>query len=326
MYQETIGRISDLAASRAAGLRERPFSFLTSSMMAGAYIGVGVVLMLTVGTLVEPAWRKLAMSASFGIALTLVVFAGADLFTGLTMFMTQGALARRVNWSDAGSVWVASWVGNFLGVACLIALFVLAGGGPVQTTGHSVLVDIVTAKTAASAPMLFGRGLLCNWLVCLALWMSARMTSDGTKCVVIYLCVFTFVACGFEHSIANMAIFSLALLSEHPSSISIAAVSQNLLWVTLGNLVSGAAFMGAGYFYVSGPETGARAPVGCGDAQDVRLSLGHGTGGFLDGRDLRHAFVDRRVRKETAFGAGIDRRLAFLQQGAAAQGAGIPAG
>jgi nitrite transporter NirC len=261
MYQEAISRISGLAVSRAAVLRDRPLGFLASSIMAGAYIGIGVVLMLTVGTLVDPAWRKLAMSASFGIALTLIVFAGADLFTGLTMVMTQGALTRRVTWSDAGSVWAASWVGNLFGAACFMMLFVLAGGGSVLTTGHTTLIDIVTAKTAASAPMLFVRGLLCNWLVCLALWMSVRMTSDGAKCVAIFLCVFTFVVCGFEHSIANMAIFSLALLSEHPSSISIAAMSQNLLWVTLGNFVSGAAFMGAGYFYVSGPETDTRAEV-----------------------------------------------------------------
>src|SRR5580704_8224395 len=90
MFARTLDHFAEVAADKAAFSRETPLAFLVSSMMAGAYVGVGIILIFTLGQQIEPALRSLAMGACFGIALTLVVFAGSDLFTGYTMFMTIG--------------------------------------------------------------------------------------------------------------------------------------------------------------------------------------------------------------------------------------------
>lgn len=252
MYSETIDRFGGVAEAKAEQVRSRPLAFFISAMMAGAYVGMGILLIFTLGNDIDPAWRKLVMGTSFGIALTLVVFAGSDLFTGLTMYMTQGLLTRRVQLRDLLATWAMSWVGNLAGSVLLAILFAAAGGGALLFGKSTFLFDVANVKMNAPALELFVRAILCNWLVCLALWMSARMTSDAAKCVAIFWCLFAFIACGFEHSVANMTLLTLALLGNHPDSISLAGMVHNLVWVTLGNIVSGAAFMGCAYWFVSG--------------------------------------------------------------------------
>jgi nitrite transporter NirC len=111
-----------------------------------------------------------------------------------------------------------------------------------------------------AAPIaLLARGILCNWLVCLALWMSARTKSDGAKCLLIFWCLFAFIASGFEHSVANMTLFAIALFGQHPDTVSIGGMFYNLLWVTIGNIFAGTIFMAAAYWVASGKT--ARAAV-----------------------------------------------------------------
>ena len=101
--------------------------------------------------------------------------------------------------------------------------------------------------------------MLCNWLVCLAIWGSARTANDAAKSVIIFWCLFAFISAGFEHSVANMTLFSVALFSEHPESISVVGATRNLFWATLGNVFAGAILMGLGYWLVAGhPRTHAR--------------------------------------------------------------------
>jgi formate/nitrite transporter FocA (FNT family) len=92
MFLETVDQFAATAVGKAAFLRRSPLGFWISSMKAGAYVGLGIILIFCVGTNVDPSIRPVVMGASFGIALTLVIFAGSDLFTGHTMFMTFGSL------------------------------------------------------------------------------------------------------------------------------------------------------------------------------------------------------------------------------------------
>ena len=103
----------------------------------------------------------------------------------------------------------------------------------------------------APALELVARAILCNWLVCLAIWTSARMTSDAAKCIAIFWCLYAFIASGFEHSVANMTLLSIALLTEHPATVSLSGLGWNLLWVTIGNAIAGAGIMGLGYWAAS---------------------------------------------------------------------------
>jgi nitrite transporter NirC len=247
MYTDTIDGFVTLAGKKLNLLRQSPQGFLVGSMLAGAYVGLGIILILSLGSQVPPEVRKLVMGTTFGIALTLVVIAGAELFTGHTMFMALRRYQGLCTWRDVAAALSASWLGNLLGAALLVALFVAGGGGGLLNDAHGLLMSTAAAKMTASAGSLFARGVLCNWLVCLALWMAARVSSDSAKCIVIFWCLLAFIASGYEHSVANMTLLLLALAGNHPESVSLAGLGWNLMWVTLGNIVGGAVFVAGAY-------------------------------------------------------------------------------
>jgi nitrite transporter len=252
---DAIDEAGALARTKAKEARNLP-RYALASMLAGAYVGVAVVLLISVGApLVSAAspFSKLVQGAVFGVALTLVVFAGAELFTGNTMTMLQGVLRRDVRGVDLMVVWVSSLVGNFVG-SILFAWAVYESGAltigatpgkasPAQT----LLGSIVQGKDAASGGQLFWRAVLCNALVCLALWMAARTRSDAAKCIVLWWALLAFVASGFEHSIANMTAFSLAALD---GSGNWSMLFRNLAWTVPGNIVGGALVVGGGYAWL----------------------------------------------------------------------------
>ena len=254
MYHVTLDKFSILARQKTDLLQKRPSAFALGALMGGAYIGIGIILILSLGESVDPSWQKFVMAISFGVALTLVIFAGAELFTGHTMYMTVGCLAGVTNVRELLWVWLASWFFNLIGSVFLVCLFNLGGGGAVLQEGAELLKKIALYKIHSSSIELIARGALCNWLVCLAIWMCARTTSDGAKAVFIFWCLFTFIACGFEHSVANMTLLTLALIADGTGVITLLEIGNNLVWVTLGNIIGGAVFMGLSYWLISGEK------------------------------------------------------------------------
>ncbi len=255
MFLDTVDQLAGVAAAKSAFLKRTPLGFWISAMMAGAYVGLGIILVFSIGSDADPAYRALIMGASFGIALTLVVFAGSDLFTGHTMFMSLGVLRGRVTLSELGACWTTSWLGNLAGSAVLAGLFVAGGGGGMLHSKSGYIMAVATAKMTAPALSLFARAILCNWLVCLALWMAARMQSDAAKCIAIFWCLFGFIGSGYEHSVANMTLLLIALLGVHPDTVTWSGFVHNMVWVSLGNIVAGALFMALGYWAASRPAT-----------------------------------------------------------------------
>lgn len=247
MYLESVNIISRTARVKIEYLKSSVLSYMTSSILAGTYIGIGVVLAFSVGWPLSASgsiFLKLIMGVSFGIALTLVVFAGAELFTGNNMFMTVGLLKKEVTVSEVARVWTFSWVGNLIGSLGL-AYLVVASGALSQA---AIFIEKVSlAKMTMPAYQLFLRGVLCNWLVCLALWTSSRTKSDPTKCILIFWCLFAFIACGYEHSIANMTLLSMSLFTPHSIAINWLGFFRNMFFVTLGNIIGGSFFVGTLY-------------------------------------------------------------------------------
>jgi nitrite transporter len=256
MYDETIAGFAKLADRKLATMRRAPLGFFIASMLAGAYVGVGILLIFTLGSQVPRELQKLVMGVTFGIALTLVVIAGAELFTGHTMFM----LLRRFNGTgtvnDVAVSWTVTWLGNLAGALALVALFAMGGGGGLLSAPDTLIMTVAAAKMNASALSLVARAILCNWLVCLALWMCARVNSDAAKCIVIWWCLLAFIACGFEHSVANMTILGLALAGNHPETVSLHGALWNLAWVTFGNAIGGGLFVAGAYWLASGKAAG----------------------------------------------------------------------
>jgi nitrite transporter len=223
------------------------YVFLT--LLAGAYIGVAVVLLASVaGPLVaaDSPEAKLVSGAIFGVGLTLVVFAGAELFTGNTMVMLQGWRAGLVRPVDVVLVCAVSLVGNVVGSFLFAA--VVHAAGSVTGPAAELISSIAAHKDAAAGPQLFWRAVLCNALVCLAMWMAARANSDSAKLVVMWWALLAFVASGFEHSIANATTFSLAALD---GSIGWGALARNLAWTVPGNIVGGGIVVGLGYAWLA---------------------------------------------------------------------------
>lgn len=245
---ETVEDLVTQAASKAREVRTHLARYVFLSALAGAFVGVAVVLLLSVSAPMVAAsspLAKLAQGAVFGVALTLVVFAGAELFTGNAMVMLQGLASKRVRVTDLLAVWVASLVGNFAGSIGFAAL--VHGGGTLKGPGATLVASIVRAKDAATGPQLFWRSVLCNMLVCLALWMAARTRSDGAKLAVLWWALLAFISSGFEHSIANMTLFGLGIF-EHSATWS--QLFRNLAWTVPGNIVGGGLLIGLGYAWV----------------------------------------------------------------------------
>jgi len=248
MYAETIDKFAKTGAAKAALIARSPLAYLIGAAMAGVYIGFGDILMFSVGAHVDPAYAHLIMGSVFACALTFVIFAGSELFTGTAMYMPIAVLRGTTSPANMLLVWVVCWIGNVLGAVILAYILHMAGGGVLLTDGATGFFKAVSAKMSAPGSVLFAKGLLCNWLVCLAVWMAARTENDAAKLIVIFWAIFAFVASGFEHSVANMFVFALALIADHPADITFAGAVHNELFVTLGNLAGGAIFMGLGYW------------------------------------------------------------------------------
>jgi nitrite transporter NirC len=245
----------DQAMTKANAARNLP-RYFTASALAGAYVGVAVVLLAcTAGPLAassSPA-TKLVAGSVFGVALTLVVFAGAELFTGNVMVMLGGLFAGRVRLRDVLVVNAGSLLGNFAGsvafAAAVNASGVLnAGAKPdAPAPAASMVATLVQGKMAATGGQLFWRAVLCNMLVCLALWMAARTTSDAAKLGVLFWGLLAFVASGFEHSVANMTVFTLAILQ---GTAHWGDLGHNLLYTIPGNIVGGGLLVAAPYAWI----------------------------------------------------------------------------
>ena len=256
---EAVGDHTALAETKAAGSR-RALRYLWSSVLAGVYVGMAIVLLISVSAPLAAtgnAAAKLVQAAVFGLALTLVVFAGAELFTGNAMVMLQGWWQRRVGPADVGRVWGLSIVGNVVG--SLVFAAVVHAGGTLAGPGASLIATVTASKDAAAGPQLFWRAVLCNALVCLGLWMAARTKSDGAKLAVLWWALLAFIGSGFEHSIANATTFGLGILQ---GSSTWGALGRNLLWTVPGNVVGGGLVIGLGYAWSSGrrPVQGEAAP------------------------------------------------------------------
>lgn len=231
-------------------------------MLAGIYIGVGEILLLSVAGPLEAGHSgavRLVEGAVFPVALLLVLFAGADLFTSQCMTMTFGVLSRRTTWADMARIWVMSLLGNLAG-AVVFALFIGVAGTIRSGPSSSLLGALLAAKEAASGGQLFARAVLCNMLVCLAVWMFTRASGDGAKATMVWWPVFAFVASGFEHSIANMALFSLGIVN---GQAGVGDLARNLAFTVPGNVVGGAVLVAAAYWFANdgGRTAVSKAPI-----------------------------------------------------------------
>lgn len=249
MYTELVQKMNEISLTKVAILRESKSRYLLLAMLAGFFVGLGIILIFTIGgTLGDVPYRRTLMGMSFGIALSLVIMAGSELFTGNNLVLTIGAMDKTVTWTDALRIWVYSWIGNWAGSILVAVLYFYTGltKGPVG----EFIAAASASKMAAAPGELFFRGILCNILVCLAVLCSIKLKEEIAKLVMIWWCLFAFITSGFEHSIANMSLLTVGLLVPHGEKVSLSGYFYNIGIVTLGNIVGAVAVLALVYWYI----------------------------------------------------------------------------
>lgn len=243
---------------------------LASAFLAGAYIAFGGL-----GS-IGAAYNLLANPATYGLGkalaglmfpagLIFVLIAGADLFTG-NILITLAALKKEVTWKQAFKNWALVWLGNLAG-AVLVAWLVGLSGVFDWSNGlyGGVVVKNAVGKVGLGWVAGISSGILCNWLVCATVWMTYGAKDISGKVLTGFFGIFLFVCAGFEHSVANMAYLFAGLFNKfnpayleaaHKTATDVASLNipnmfmNNLIPVTIGNILGGAIFVAGVYYFL----------------------------------------------------------------------------
>ena len=221
-------------------------SMVALGVLAGGFIGLGALFATLVlsDTALSFATARVLAGVVFSLGLILVV-AGAELFTGNNL-LVMACVAGRISIGKLLANFAIVYVANFIGAAGLAAIVALSGHPQMaDNTVARTAITIATAKVALPFGEAFFRGVLCNILVCLAVWLAMAGRTVTDKILAITFPIAAFVAAGFEHSVANMYFLPLAIFLH--ADITLADMLRNLLPVTLGNLVGGAGMVGLVY-------------------------------------------------------------------------------
>ncbi|HEU65333.1 MAG TPA: formate/nitrite transporter family protein [Chloroflexi bacterium] len=235
-------------------------------MLAGIYIGFGAELCTMVthdlSKYLGVGFARFMGGSAFTVGLMLVVIAGAELFTGNCLIFTA-VLTRDVRIKDMMWNWFFVYFANFAGAILLVIIMYYSGLWKAGNLGVGIAaLETAVAKVNLSFLEAFCRGIGCNWLVCLAVWLAIAGKDSISKIFGIYFPIMAFVASGFEHSVANMYFIPIGLfLKGNAAVVNAAGLTQtldsltwssflirNLVPVTLGNIVGGALFVGGIYY------------------------------------------------------------------------------
>ena len=253
---QTFAKAQAIGAAKASMPARRAFVL---AVLAGAFIGLGGMLMLlaksdaALGFVVS----SLLGGLCFSLGLFAVIVGGAELFTGNNL-MVLGCWGGSYSVSDLLRSWLVVYAGNFVGSLILAAVLLGAdfagmGSGAVGATAVAV------AATKCSLPLasMFFRGIMCNFLVCLAVWMGFAGKTVVDKFLAAVFPVTAFVACGFEHCVANMFFLPFGMALAAPDAgVTLAGMATNLAVVTAGNIAGGALFFAGLYWLAFGKREG----------------------------------------------------------------------
>ena len=239
------------------------------AILAGAFIAFGAVFstLVSSGSTLSFGVTKLLSGLAFSLGLILVVVGGAELFTGNNL-LTMAWASKKVSTRQILKNWMIVYLGNMIGAFSIVLLIWLsghhfAGNGVVGTN----MLRIAAAKCELNFTQAVVLGILCNILVCLAIWLCYSTTSTHGKIWAIVFPITAFVAAGFEHSVANMYFIPMGLLvkqwgdpslwnqfpelSQHMASLTWNNyIFNNLIPVTIGNIIGGAGFVGLAYWFI----------------------------------------------------------------------------
>ncbi|MGR6835777.1 formate/nitrite transporter family protein [Syntrophomonas erecta] len=270
------------AACSKAGTGKSKLAFgpmFALGILAGVYIGFGANLATVVGATWPPELGGLSQfffGAVFSVGLMLVVIGGAELFTGNNMFLPISCLNGEATWGGLLYNWVVVFIANFVG--SLLLVYIVFMGlyyvGATDTAGNVTALSATGTKAVAIAKgklsldwsQAFFRGIGCNWLVCMAVWLAMASKDVVSKIFSCFFPIMAFVTSGFEHCVANMYFIPMGISVAQSAPGAVAQqfamtpeavtglftysgfIMNNLIPVTLGNIVGGGVFV-AGFYY-----------------------------------------------------------------------------
>ncbi len=232
---------------------------LVLAVFAGAFIGMGGAFfgLVTSDASLPFAVARVLGGLCFCLGLQLVLCCGAELFTGNAL-MVCGLMSKKVSLAGMLANWGLVWAGNLAGaVLVALCLFMANLQGMNDGSAGAAFVTLAACKATLGWTTVLFKGVMCNVLVCLAVWIGFGAKSVADKVAGIVLPITAFVAMGFEHCVANMFFFSMGLLCKSAGfaagtaadSLTAGGVASNLVFSTLGNLIGGVALVGLGYWF-----------------------------------------------------------------------------
>ena len=236
---------------------QRLWKLFLLGFLAGAYIALGALASQIVSCGIEtPAAARLLSALVFPIGLVMIIIAGGELFTGNCLIFIS-VLSKNTYFSAMLRTWLVVFLGNFMGS---VFIAVMVNFGHVLTLFDGALAKSVVAAATAKVNIPFTdaliKGTLCNFMVCIAVWISFASDDNMGKILGLYLPITLFVVCGFEHSIANMYFVPAGIFAQHVYNIPSEALHwgsfllRNLLPVTVGNIIGGSVMVGMGYWLI----------------------------------------------------------------------------
>lgn len=254
---QTEAKAETLGISKGSMPAGRMF---VAAMLAGAFIGFGAMFfcLFTSDSSLPFAVQRAGGGACFCLGLVLVLCCGAELFTGNSL-MVCSLFSKKIGAGQLARNWAIVWLGNLTG--SLVVVFLVCAsqmgamnGGAVGTT----MVNVASSKASLAPATIFAKGILCNVLVCLAVWIGFSARSVVDKVLGIFLPITAFVACGFEHCVANMFFLPTGLLMKsagfgaavaNAGALDVTAILYNLSAATVGNIIGGV-LVGLAYWFV----------------------------------------------------------------------------
>lgn len=219
-------------------------------LLLGIFAGMFIALAGAGSTVGSAYGGKLVGACIFPIGLIMVVLAGSELFTGNNL-MIASLFDKKITWKKLLKNWGLVFIGNFIGA--LLISFLVVYSGLLDNISDAV-IETATNKANLNFMEALIRGILCNLLVCIAVWMSFGAETLSGKVLAIFGPIMLFVFCGFEHSVANMFYGPTGIFVALKNNITLENLNfgiflmNNLIPVTLGNIVGGAGLVGCGYY------------------------------------------------------------------------------
>jgi nitrite transporter NirC len=248
-----LEKAADAGVHKISLLQGDPLRYMLRSVGAGMGLTIVVfVFWVLKQDLHDVSWGAAVASSFFGVGLTIVVFSNTELFTSNNMYLTVSSAEGRTSWVQTLALWIFCYVGNLTG-AIIVAALLLGAGSLAKLPPDHALFDGALQKAQQAGSIIFFKGVLANWVVCLAVRLALRCKEETAKILILILIVFIFVYLGFEHSIANMGTFSMAILGG--GTLTVGDALHNLLYSTIGNVVGGVLLVGLPFTYLNPRES-----------------------------------------------------------------------